>query len=40
MEQIETPLLQEIANEYKTISKMSIQHYPLVLFEEKFDYTP
>lgn len=40
MEQIETPLLQEILHEYKTNSKNSFAQFPLELFPEKFNYAP
>lgn len=40
MEQIETPLLQEILHEYKANSKNSFTQFPLELFEEKFNYAP
>lgn len=40
MEQIETPLLQEIEKKYKANSKKPMQHYPLEHFEDRFDYAP
>lgn len=40
MEQIETPLLQEILRDYKTNAKNTTTKFPLERFEEKFNYAP